>query len=45
MREQKGQNKILLLYNSDAVRKNYIPKKNENEHHLSVEINFSKIRL
>jgi hypothetical protein len=35
--------KRLLIYNSDAVIKEYIPKTKENEFHLAVELNLEKL--
>jgi hypothetical protein len=41
LRGEKNKNKILLLlYNADAVEKNYIPKLQENEFHLPIELKF-----
>ncbi|MEX0813574.1 MAG: hypothetical protein WD048_15255 [Chitinophagales bacterium] len=42
MRRQKKQNdKLLLIYNSDAVSDSYKPELKQNEFHLKVSINFS----
>ena len=35
--------KVLLIYNSDAVDKTYVPKPSRNEYHLQVELNRSKL--
>ncbi|MBL1215711.1 MAG: hypothetical protein HND52_20250, partial [Ignavibacteriae bacterium] len=38
--QQKNNEKLLLIYNADAVNKNYVAKPRENEYHLQVKIEF-----